>query len=61
MQLQEQSLRLLVALVTAFFALLIVLLLAEGGTECYRIATGRRSAALTESPYVRTRWAEGSP
>ncbi len=49
------------AAVTAFFALLIVLLLAEGATEWYRIATGRRSAALTESPYVRTRWAEGSP
>jgi carbon starvation protein len=49
------------AAVTAFFALLIVLLLLEGGLEWYRIATGRRSAALTESPYVRTRWAEGSP
>jgi carbon starvation protein len=49
------------AAVTAFFALLIVLLLAEGGTEWYRIASGRRSAALTESPYVRTQWAEGSP
>ncbi len=49
------------AAVTGFFALLIVLLLVEGGLEWYRIATGRRSAALTESPYVRTRWAEGSP
>jgi len=49
------------AAVTAFFALLIVLLLAEGGLEWYRIATGQRSATLTESPYVRTKWAEGSP
>ncbi len=49
------------AAVTAFFALLIVLLLVEGGLEWYRIATGRRPATLTESPYVRTRWAEGSP
>jgi carbon starvation protein len=49
------------AAVTAFFAVLIVLLLAEGGTEWYRIASGRRSAALTETPYVRTEWAEGSP
>ena len=49
------------AAVTGFFALLIVLLLLEGGLEWYRIATGRRSATLTESPYVRTWWAEGSP
>jgi carbon starvation protein len=49
------------AAVTAFFAVLIVLLLAEGGTQWYRIASGRRSSALTESPYVRTEWAEGSP
>jgi carbon starvation protein len=49
------------AAVTGFFALLIVLLLAEGGLEWWRIWTGRRPAVLTESPYVRTRWAGGSP
>ncbi|HSD66037.1 MAG TPA: carbon starvation CstA family protein [Vicinamibacteria bacterium] len=47
--------------VTGFFALLIVALLAEAALEWYRIATGRRSGDLTESPYVRTKWAEGSP
>jgi carbon starvation protein len=47
--------------VTGFFALLIVALLAEAGLEWYRIATGRGSAPLTEGPYVRTKWAEGSP
>jgi carbon starvation protein len=47
--------------VTGFFALLILLLLAEAATEWYRILTGRRTAALSESPYVRTRWLEGSP
>jgi carbon starvation protein len=46
--------------VTAFFALLVLLLLAEAGLEWYRILTGRRAAMLTETPYVRTRWAEGS-
>ena len=46
--------------VTAFFAFLILLLLAEAATEWYRILTGRRTAALSESPYVRTKWAGGS-
>jgi hypothetical protein len=47
--------------VTAFFALLILLLLAEAAFEWYRILSGRRAATLTESPYVRTRYMEGSP
>jgi carbon starvation protein len=46
--------------VTGFLALLILLLLAEAAFEWYQILTGRRQAALTESPYVRSRWAEGS-
>jgi len=46
--------------VTGFFALLIVLLLAEAAFEWYRILAGRRMTALSETPYVRTRWAEGS-
>jgi carbon starvation protein len=46
--------------VTAFFALLIVLLLAEAAFEWYRILAGRRMPALSETPYVRTRWAQGS-
>jgi carbon starvation protein len=49
------------AAVTAFFALLILLLLAEAAFEWYRILSGRRAATLTESAYVRTRYAEGSP
>ena len=48
------------AAVTAFFALLILALLAEAATEWHGILAGRRAAASTESPYVRTRWAEGS-
>jgi len=49
------------ATVTGFFALLILALLAEAALEWYRILTRRRSALLTESPYVRTKWVEGSP
>ena len=49
------------AAVTGFFALLILALLVEAGLEWYRILAGRKSASLTESPYVRTKWAEGSP
>ena len=49
------------AAVTAFFAILILLLLAEAAFEWYRILSGRRAATLTESPYVRTRYLEGSP
>jgi len=46
------------AAVTGFFALLILLLLAEAATEWYRILAGRSMPALKETPYVRTRWAE---
>ncbi len=49
------------AAVTAFFALLILALLVEAATEWYRILTGRRAAHLTETPYVRTKWAGASP
>jgi carbon starvation protein len=49
------------AAVTGFFALLILALLVEAGVEWYRILARRKPASLTESPYVRTRWAEGSP
>jgi carbon starvation protein len=49
------------AAVTGFFALLILALLAEAATGWYRILTGRATARLTETPYVRTRWAESSP
>jgi carbon starvation protein len=47
--------------VTGFFALLILLLLAEAASEWYRILSGTREVRLTETPYVRTKWAEGSP
>ena len=46
--------------VTGFFALLILLLLAEAASEWYRILSGKRIARLSETPYVRSRWAEGS-
>jgi carbon starvation protein len=49
------------AAVTGFFALLILALLLEAAVQWYRILTGHRSALLGESPYVRTKWAEGSP
>ena len=49
------------AAVTGFFALLILALLVEAATGWYRILTGRTMAALTETPYVRTKWAERSP
>jgi carbon starvation protein len=49
------------AAVTGFFAVLILLLLAEAASEWYRILSRRAPATLTETPYVRTRWAEGSP
>ncbi|MFI4942147.1 MAG: carbon starvation CstA family protein [Burkholderiales bacterium] len=47
--------------VTGFFAVLILLLLAEAATEWYLILSGRRPATISETPYVRTRWAGGSP
>jgi len=46
------------ATVTALFAALLVLLLAEAVFEWYRILSGRRVAQLQEAPYVRTQWAE---
>jgi len=46
--------------VTGFFALLILLLLAEAASEWYRILSGKRTTPITETPYVRSRWAEGS-
>jgi carbon starvation protein len=49
------------AAVTGFFALLILALLVEAATGWYRILTGRTTARLTETPYVRTKWAESSP
>ena len=48
-------------LVRVALALLILALLAEAATGWYRILTGRAMAPLTETPYVRTRWAESSP
>jgi carbon starvation protein len=49
------------AVVTGFFALLILALLVEAAVQWHRILGGQRAAPLTESPYVRTRWVEGSP
>ena len=45
---------------TAVFAALILVLIAEALFEWYRILSGRREAVLKESPYVGTRWAEVS-
>jgi carbon starvation protein len=47
--------------VTALFALLVVALLAEAAVEWRRILSGRSPGALTESPYVRSRYAENAP
>jgi carbon starvation protein len=44
--------------VTALFAGLILVLLLEAGLEWYRILGGAKVATTSESPYVRTRWAE---
>jgi carbon starvation protein len=49
------------AVVTGFFALLILGLLLEAALQWYRILAGRAAARLSESPYVRTKWAGGSP
>jgi carbon starvation protein len=46
------------AAVTALFATLILLLLAEALHEWYRILTGRVPSVLKEAPYAHTRWAE---
>ncbi len=42
---------------TALFAGLILVLIAEALYEWYRILGGGKPAALRESPYVATRWA----
>ena len=50
------------AAVTGFFALLILALLARGGPASGTASSpGSEPAPLSESPYVRTKWAEGSP
>jgi carbon starvation protein len=46
--------------VTVLFALLVVALLVEAAIEWRRILGGRSPGALTESPYVRTRYTEGT-
>jgi carbon starvation protein len=48
------------AVVTGFFALLILLLLAEAASQWYLILAGKGPTGSTETPYVRSRWAEGS-
>jgi carbon starvation protein len=46
------------AAVTALFVVLIVILIAEALYEWYRIVSGRKVAALQETPHVPTQWAE---
>src|SRR2546428_4029925 len=46
------------AAVTALFVVLILILIAEALYEWYRIASGRKVAALQETPPVPTHWAE---
>jgi carbon starvation protein len=48
------------AVVTAIFVGLILVLIVEALYEWYRILSGRKVAALHETPYVATRWAEAS-
>jgi carbon starvation protein len=47
------------AAVTAVFAGLVLLLLADAVWEWFRILSGRKQAVLRESPYMATRWAAG--
>ena len=47
------------AAVTVVLAAMILLMLMEAVTQWYGILSRRRDAALHESPYVRTQWAEG--
>ena len=47
------------AAVTIVLAAMILLMLMEALTQWYGILSRRREAALHESPYVRTQWAEG--
>jgi carbon starvation protein len=49
------------AVVTGLFATLILILLVEALLEWYRILGRRKVAALTETPYVRSAWAEMKP
>jgi len=46
------------AALTALFVVLIVILIAEALYEWYRIVSGRKVAALQETPHVPTQWAE---
>jgi len=46
------------AAVTALFVVLILILIAEALYEWYRILSGRKVAALQETPHVPTQWAE---
>jgi carbon starvation protein len=46
--------------VTLLFASLVVLLIGEALLEWFRVLSGRKQARTHESPYVRTRWLEGS-
>jgi carbon starvation protein len=48
------------AVVTAVFALMILVLLLEAVVQWTAILSKRREAVLRESPYVRTRWAAGA-
>jgi len=48
------------AAVTAVFAVMILVLLAEAVVQWTAILSKRREAVLRESPYVRTRWAAGA-
>ncbi len=47
------------AAVTAVLAGMVLVLLFEALIEWFRILSGRKRAALQETPYVATRWAEG--
>jgi len=49
------------AVVTGLFAALILILLVEALLEWYRILSRRKAAVLTETPYVRSAWAELKP
>jgi carbon starvation protein len=48
------------AAVTALFAVLLFLLLAEAAYEWSRILSGKKAAELQESPYVKTEWKEAA-
>jgi carbon starvation protein len=48
------------AVVTGFFALLLLALLVEAAIEWYLILARRKPVILAESPYVRAKWAQGA-